>query len=128
MTKAGVIAQIFATMASCIAPAYADELEASAEPSAEDFLSDPEKARANAPGSVLQLRGSGEVKIVKITGGVRTSGDTVKLVAAAPGEASGKEIDGQSVISQVGRVALAQGTPLAARRQEECEGKCECGF
>ena len=106
MTKAGVIAQIFATMASCIAPAYADELEASAEPSAEDFLSDPEKARANAPGSVLQLRGSGEVKIVKITGGVRTSGDTVKLVAASPGEASGKEIDGQSVISQVGRVAF----------------------
>ena len=27
MTKAGVIAQILATMASCIAPAYADELD-----------------------------------------------------------------------------------------------------
>ena len=93
-------------MASCIAPAYADELDASAEPSAEDFLVDPEKARANAPGSVLQLRNSGEVKIVKITGGVRTSGDSVKLVAASPGEASGKEIDDHTVISKVGRVAL----------------------
>ena len=62
MAKAGIIAHIFGTMASCIAPAYADELDASAEPSAEDFLVDPEKARANAPGSVLQLRDSGEVK------------------------------------------------------------------
>ena len=41
-----------------------------------------------------------------VTGGVRTSGDSMKLVAASPGEASGKEIDGHTMISKVGRVAL----------------------
>ena len=45
MAKADVIAAIIATVVSCVTPAYADELKSSAEPSAEDILSDPEGPR-----------------------------------------------------------------------------------